>query len=140
MVNESVYIAIDPSSALPIYVQIVNQIKTGIAMGRLLPEEPLPSVRQLALELAVNPNTVARAYLDLENEGIIYKRQGAGTFVSGGGVEMSKNERRKVLSELIEKALVEGVNLGLDERELRETFGRVLEKIIRSRQAESVGK
>jgi GntR family transcriptional regulator len=121
-------------------MQIVNHIKTGIAMGWLLPEEPLPSVRQLALELAVNPNTVARAYLDLEYEGIIYKRQGAGTFVSSQGVEMSKNERRKVLSELIEKALVEGVNLGLDERELRETFERVLEKIVASRQAESVGK
>jgi len=135
-----VYIAIDPSSGLPIYMQIVNQIKTGIAMGRLLPEEPLPSVRQLALDLSVNPNTVARAYLDLEYEGIIYKRQGAGTFVSSQGVEMSKNERRKVLSELIEKALVEGVNLGLDEPELRETFERVLEKILASRQPESVGK
>ena len=76
------FITIDASSGLPIYVQIVNQIKTGIAMGRLLPEDPLPSVRQLATELAVNPNTVARAYLDLEYEGIIYKRQGAGTFVS----------------------------------------------------------
>lgn len=134
------FIAIDPSSGVPIYMQIVSQIKTGIAMGRLLPEDPLPSVRQLAVELSVNPNTVARAYLDLEYEGIIYKRQGAGTFVSGQGVEMSKNERRKVLSELIEKALVEGVNLGLDEAELRETFERVLDKIISSRQAESVGK
>lgn len=136
----SVFIAIDPSSGVPIYMQIVSQIKTGIAMGRLLPEDPLPSVRQLAVELSVNPNTVARAYLDLEYDGIIYKRQGAGTFVSGQGVEMSKNERRKVLSELIEKALVEGVNLGLDERELRETFERVLDKIISSRQAEAVGK
>jgi GntR family transcriptional regulator len=135
-----VYIAIDPSSGVPIYMQIVSQIKTGIAMGRLLPEDPLPSVRQLAVELSVNPNTVARAYLDLEYEGVIYKRQGAGTFVSGQGVEMSKNERRKVLSELIEKALVEGVNLGLDEVELRETFERVLDKIISSRQAEAVGK
>lgn len=134
------FITVDPSSGLPIYVQIVNQIKTGIAMGRLQPEDPLPSVRQLATELAVNPNTVARAYLDLEYEGIIYKRQGAGTFVSKLGVEMSKLERRKVLSELIEKALVEGVNLGLSERELRETFDRVLDNILQSRQAEVVGK
>jgi GntR family transcriptional regulator len=125
---------------LPIYLQIVNQIKTSIAMGRLLPEDPLPSVRQLAVDLTVNPNTVARAYLDLEYEGIIYKRQGAGTFVSSQGVEMSKNERRKVVGELIEKALVEGVNLGLEEKELREAFERVLEKIVRSRQSEAVGK
>jgi GntR family transcriptional regulator len=134
------FISIDASSGLPIYLQIVNQIKTGIALGRLLPEDPLPSVRQLALELAVNPNTVARAYLDLEYEGVIYKRQGAGTFVSVQGVEMSKNERRKVLGELIEKALVEGINLGLEEEELRETFERVLERIMQSRAAETVGR
>ena len=134
------FINIDPSSGLPIYLQIAQQIKTAVAMGRLLPEEPLPSVRQLAVELAVNPNTVARAYLDLEIEGVIYKRQGAGTFVSGQGVEMSKQERRRVLSELFERALVEGVNLGMDERELRETFERVLEKIVQARAPEMVGK
>ncbi len=133
------FINIDPSSGLPIYIQIAQQIKTAVAMGRLQPEEPLPSVRQLAVDLAVNPNTVARAYLDLEIEGVIYKRQGAGTFVSGQGVEMSKQERRRVLSELFERALVEGVNLGMDERELRETFERVLEKIVQARAPEAVG-
>jgi GntR family transcriptional regulator len=133
------FITIDPSNDVPIFRQIVQQIKTAVAMGRLQPEEPLPSVRQLAVELAVNPNTVARAYLDLEIEGVIYKRQGAGTFVSGQGVEMSKQERRRVLSELFERALVEGVNLGMDERELRETFERVLEKIMQARAPEMVG-
>ena len=134
------FIIIDPSSGLPIYIQIAQQIKTALAMGRLQPEDPLPSVRQLAVELAVNPNTVARAYLDLEIEGVIYKRQGAGTFVSGQGVEMSKADRRRALNELIEKALVEGVNLGLDERELREAFERVLEKILLARAPEAVGR
>lgn len=134
------FINIDPASGLPIYLQIAQQIKTSVAMGRLHPEEPLPSVRQLAVELAVNPNTVARAYLDLEIEGVIYKRQGAGTFVSGQGVEMSKGERRRVLNELLEKALVEGVNLGLSERELRDAFERMLEKIVQARAPETVGK
>lgn len=134
------FINIDAASGLPIYMQIVSHIKTGIAMGRLLPEDPLPSVRQLATDLAVNPNTVARAYLELEYEGIIYKRQGAGTFVSSQGVEMSKSARRKALSDLIEKALVEGVNLGLGENELRESFERALEKIMTARQVETVGK
>ena len=134
------FITVDASSGLPIYLQIAQQIKTAVAMGRLEPEEPLPSVRQLAVELAVNPNTVARAYLDLEIEGVIYKRQGAGTFVSGRGVEMSKAERRRVLSELLEKALVEGVNLGLPERELRDAFERVLEKITQARAPEAVGR
>ncbi len=134
------FITVDPSSGLPIYLQIAQQIKTAVAMGRLAPEDPLPSVRQLAVELAVNPNTVARAYLDLEIEGVIHKRQGAGTFVSSQGVRVSKNERRRVLAELMEKAVVEGVNLGLDERELRETFERVLEKIVGARPAETVTK
>ena len=134
------FINIDPSSGLPIYLQIAQQIKTAVAMGRLQPEDPLPSVRQLAVELAVNPNTVARAYLDLEIEGVIYKRQGAGTFVSRQGVEMSKGERRRVLNELLEKALVEGVNLGLSERELREAFEQLLEKILQARAPEVVGK
>ena len=133
------FINIDPSGDAPIFRQIAQQIKTAVAMGRLQPEEPLPSVRQLAVELAVNPNTVARAYLDLEIEGVIYKRQGAGTFVSSQGVEMSKGERRRVLNELLEKALVEGVNLGLSERELREAFEGVLEKILRAREPEAVG-
>ena len=133
------FISIDPSNDVPIFRQIVQQIKTAVAMGRLQPEEPLPSVRQLAVELAVNPNTVARAYLDLEIEGVIYKRQGAGTFVSGQGVEMSKQERRRVLSEMFERALVEGVNLGIEERELRETFERVLEKVMQAREPEAVG-
>ena len=134
------FINIDPSSGLPIYIQIAQQIKTAVAMGRLQPEEPLPSVRQLAVELAVNPNTVARAYLDLEIEGVIYKRQGAGTFVSSQGVRVSKGERRRVLSELLEKALVEGVNLGLSERELRDAFEQMLEKILQARAPEPVGR
>jgi GntR family transcriptional regulator len=128
-----VFVSIDASSDVPIFRQIVQQIKTAVAMGRLQPEDPLPSVRQLAVDLAVNPNTVARAYLDLEIEGVIYKRQGAGTFVATQGVRVSKNERLKVLSELMEKALVEGVNLGLDEEELREAFERLLEKILQGR-------
>ena len=134
------FISIDASSDVPIFRQIVQQIKTAVAMGRLQPEDPLPSVRQLAVDLAVNPNTVAHAYLDLEIEGVIYKRQGAGTFVATQGVRVSKNERRRVLSELMEKALVEGVNLGLDEEELRESFERVLEKILQARPVETAVK
>ena len=134
------FISIDPSGDAPIFRQIAQQIKTAVAMGRLQPEDPLPSVRQLAVELVVNPNTVARAYLDLEIEGVIYKRQGAGTFVSSQGVEMSKGERRRVLNELLEKALVEGVNLGLSESELRDAFERLLEKIVQARAPEMVGR
>jgi GntR family transcriptional regulator len=128
-----VFINIDASSGLPIYLQIVGQIKAAIATRRLAPEDPLPSVRQLATELRVNPNTVARAYLDLEIEGVIYKRQGHGTFVSAQGVEMSKRERRRAVVRRLEKAVVESVHLGLDEEEMRDAFDEALEKIMSAR-------
>ena len=127
------FINIDASSGLPIYLQIVGQIKAAIATRRLAPEDPLPSVRQLATELRVNPNTVARAYLDLEIEGVIYKRQGHGTFVSAQGVEMSKRERRRAVVRRLEKAVVESVHLGLDEEEMRNAFDEALEKIMSAR-------
>ena len=127
------FINIDASSGLPIYLQIVGQIKAAIATRRLAPEDPLPSVRQLATELRVNPNTVARAYLDLEIEGVIYKRQGHGTFVSAQGVEMSKRERRRAVVRRLEKAVVESVHLGLDEEEMRDAFDEALEKIMSAR-------
>ena len=120
-------------------MQIMAQIKTNIALGRLLPEDPLPSVRQLAVDLAVNPNTIARAYRDLEFEGIIYKRHGQGTFVSHQGVEMSKRERKRALMSLLEIAIVEGTNLGLDEADMRESFEQILEKFTASREFEKTG-
>ena len=134
------FINIDPSSGLPIFRQIVQQIKTAVAVGRLQPEDSLPSVRQLATELRVNPNTVARAYLDLEIEGVIYKRQGHGTFVSAQGAGMSKRERLRAVGRHLERAVVEGVHLGLDEDEMREAFDSALERIMSARGAEAVGK
>jgi GntR family transcriptional regulator len=135
-----VFVNIDPANGLPIFRQIVQQVKTAVAVGRLTPEDPLPSVRQLATDLRVNPNTVARAYLDLEIEGVIYKRQGHGTFVSGQGAGMPKRERLKAAGQHLEKALIEGVHLGLDEDEMREAFDAALEKIMAARKGETVGK
>lgn len=134
------FVNIDPANGLPIFRQIVQQVKTAVAVGRLAPEDPLPSVRQLATDLRVNPNTVARAYLDLEIEGVIYKRQGHGTFVSGQGAGMPKRERLKAAGRHLEKALIEGVHLGLDEDEMREAFDAALEKIMAARKGETVGK
>ncbi|MDQ5837045.1 MAG: GntR family transcriptional regulator, partial [Acidobacteriota bacterium] len=87
-----------------------------------------------------NPNTVARAYLDLEIEGVIYKRQGHGTFVSGQGAGMPKRERLRAAGQHLEKALIEGVHLGLGEDEMREAFDAALEKIMAARKGETVGK
>ncbi len=125
-------IKIDSTSGLPIYLQIVNQIKTQVAMGRLHPEDPLPSVRQLAVDLTVNPNTIARAYLDLEHEGVIYKRPGQGTYVSKRAVQMARSERIRIFAELLEKAVVEGVHLDLSTQEMTEAFERLIARITAS--------
>ena len=121
-------IRIDARDGVPIYLQIVEQIKRNVALGRLKPEEGLPSVRQLALDLTINPNTVARAYLELEHEGVIYKRQGQGTFVSSQAADASRRERFKIVGALFEKAVVEAVNSGMTGREIEEIYRQVVRK------------
>src|SRR5687768_17405014 len=74
----------NPSSGVPIYLQLMEQVKHGIETGALRPGEQLPGIRPLAEELVINPNTVAKAYRELEHEGVIELRQGAGAFVSAG--------------------------------------------------------
>jgi GntR family transcriptional regulator len=73
---------LEPASPIPMYLQIVEQIRHGIATGSLRAGDELPSVRALALEHLINPNTVARAYLELEHAGLVAKRRGAGTYVA----------------------------------------------------------
>ena len=114
------------ADSAPIYLQIAGQIKRSVAGGRLKAEDPLPSVRQLAVELTVNPNTVARAYLELEHEGVIYKRQGQGTYVSAHAMEASRRERRKFVTALFEKALAEAVNAGVPMSEVDEVYDRLM--------------
>ena len=118
-------IRLDTSDGIPIYLQIVEQIKRSVAVGRLKPEDPLPSVRQLALDLTINPNTVARAYLELEHDGVIYKRQGQGTFVSAQAIEVSRRERNKIVSGLFEKAIVEAVSFGMSPSEIADVYGQL---------------
>ncbi len=113
---------IDAADGIPIYLQIVDQIKRKVALGHLKPEDPLPSVRQLALDLTINPNTVARAYLELEHGGVIYKRQGQGTYVSAQAAETSRRERDKIVAALFEKAIVEALSFGMSESEITEVY------------------
>ena len=117
---------IDPSSGVPIYLQIVRQVKTAVALGRLCAEDPLPSVRQLAVDLAVNHNTIARAYLDLEHEGVIYKRAGQGSFVARRSLNASLQESRNRLCALLENTVAEAARLGLDDAEVRACMEQVM--------------
>lgn len=100
-------IYISPNSGLPIYLQIINQIKYLVASGRLAPDEELPSIRALAEQLMVNPNTVARAYRELESVGIVRKQRTTGTYVSGVGSPLTGAEQRRILTERIDLLLAE---------------------------------
>ena len=119
---------IDTTDGVPIYLQIVEQIKRSVALGRVKPEEELPSVRQMALDLTINPNTVARAYLELEHQGVIYKRQGQGTFVSAQAVDASRRERQKIVAALMEKAIIEAASSGMTAAELETIYQRLIHR------------
>ncbi len=120
-------IHISTTDGVAIYLQIVNQIKYLVASGRLTPGEELPAIRVLAERLVVNPNTVARAYRELEAAGIVEKRRTAGTYVSEQGSPLARRERIKILTERIDALLAEAQQLDI-------TFADVI-KLIEQRQA-----
>ncbi len=94
-------IALDPTSGIPFYRQIILQIEMALADGRLGAGYQLPTVRGLAVELRVNPNTVARAYNELEIRGMVSTQQGSGTFISDKEVHLPEVEREEILSQLV---------------------------------------
>jgi GntR family transcriptional regulator len=100
-------IRISTGDGVPIYLQIVNQIKYLVASGRLAAGEELPPIRVLAERLVVNPNTVARAYRELESAGIVEKRRTAGTYVSDQGSPLARRERLKILTERVDALFAE---------------------------------
>jgi len=111
------HITLNMGDSVPLYRQIMRQIQHLIATGRLGADDELPAVRVLAEQLVVNPNTVVRAYRELEVAGLLYKRRGAGTYVSSGATPYTEEERRRILSEQLDALLVESRTLGfgLDE-------------------------
>jgi GntR family transcriptional regulator len=110
-------IHLTPADGVPIYLQIFNQVRHLVASGRLAPGEELPAIRILAEQLVVNPNTVARAYLELERAGVVTKRHGAGTYVSDQASLLPRREKLKVLTQRVDALLVEAghLDIGLDE-------------------------
>lgn len=104
-------IHVSPSDGVPIYQQIVNQVKHLCAAGRLTQGEEIPPIRALAEQLLVNPNTIARAYLELERAGVVVKRHGAGTFIAGTGSRLSLRERRRILAQRADALLAEADHL-----------------------------
>jgi GntR family transcriptional regulator len=119
-----VQIHISATDGVPIYQQIVNQVKYLIASGRLAPGEEMPPIRVLAERLLVNPNTVARAYRELETAGVVEKRRTAGTYVSDVGSPLARKERLRIISERVDALLAEARQLGIAVNELVELIGR----------------
>ena len=104
-------ITITVTDGVPIYRQIINQVKYLVASGLLLPGEELPAIRTLALQLKVTPNTIVKAYGDLETLGVVHKRRGSGTFVSEGRPQLAIRERRRVIEQRIDALLAEAHQL-----------------------------
>lgn len=109
---------INSASRLPIYQQLMQQVREAIARGDLKPGVQLPSVRQLSRDLVVNPNTVARAYTELEREGLLTNRPGRGVFVAEPKGELTKDARQRRLLESLDRFLTEAVHLGFSEEEV----------------------
>jgi GntR family transcriptional regulator len=123
----------NPSLGVPIYLQLMEQVKHAIETGALRPGEQLPGIRPLAEELVINPNTVAKAYRELEHEGIIELRQGAGAFVSGQATKGRKASDSLRTAQPIVAAAVEKLrDRGLTDEEIRRLFEAELAGLTKS--------
>ncbi len=110
---------INPADPTPLYAQLERAIRLGIATGRLLPDTQLPTVRQLAVDLSVNVNTVAKVYRDLERAGVLETRRGIGTFIKAPQPEvMPATERKRLVRDLADRFLGEATMLGIGVDEL----------------------
>jgi GntR family transcriptional regulator len=121
-------IAINTGSATPIYKQITDQVRLAVATGRLTVGDQLPSVRAMAEELVVNPNTVARAYTDLAREGLMESRAGRGVYVTRKRKMFTREEGRRRLEPLMEGLIGEAMVMDYTREELREAFEKKLGK------------
>ena len=112
----------NPSSGVPIYLQLMEQVKHSIETGALRPGEQLPGIRPLAEELVINPNTVAKAYRELEHEGVIELRHGAGAFVSGNVRPKKLTDNHRAGQSIVAGAVEKLRGRGLSDDEIRRLF------------------
>lgn len=112
--------SLDPKSGVPFYKQIILQIEMAIADGRVLTGDQLPTVRSLAVDLSINPNTVARAYNELEIRGIVNTQQGTGTFINDKKTKLDEIERERVLAGITQSFITKAGSYGFSIGELIE--------------------
>lgn len=117
-------ISINPDSHVPIYQQIVDHIRRSVAAGAYRPGEPIPSLRRLALDLVVNPNTVQRAYEQLEREGLIEARRGLGMFVTRNGAVSALSESQTAVYEAFSDGIRAGQAANMPAPQIKNTFDR----------------
>jgi len=121
------WLEINPRSSTPIYQQVVDGVKELVARGILVPGERMPTVRELAVELSLNPNTIAKAYQRLEQEGIIETMRSRGTFVAGRMKVLDMEMAEQQLAGLVERVLVEAYHLGLNREDIKQLFEESLD-------------
>jgi GntR family transcriptional regulator len=120
---------VDPRSGVPIYLQIIEQVKRSVALGILQAGEQLPTVKQLALDLTINPNTVVRAYRELERDGVIEIAAGRGSFVRGNGsANSAKTVASDVAGDALDIALREVKSLGLSRSDVRKLVDAAIDR------------
>ena len=120
---------VNPSSGVPIYLHLETQVKNAIAAGALKPDQALPSVRKLAAELGINPNTAARAYQNLERDGVITTVPGGGTYVAENVPRFLKSEKLRRLQPYARQIAVEGAQLCLTDEEILNIVQEELERL-----------
>ena len=125
-------IHVDGHSHTPVFQQIVGQVKAAVARGACRPGEMIPSVRQMAAQALVNPNTVAKAYRELEREGILTTRRGLGVFVAESAPQNCQEERRTALRRRLTEVVAEAKRAGVTTAELRQLLTEVLKEAVES--------
>jgi GntR family transcriptional regulator len=123
---------IDPRSPTPLYAQIASRLKMAIAAGEVRSGDGLPSVRHLASRLRVNPATVVQAYRELELDGLVTTRQGAGTFVQEVAVERRQKDRQQEARRLVREMLAQAGSIGISVAELQDAIERELKPVTNS--------
>jgi GntR family transcriptional regulator len=117
---------LDLHSGVPVYRQIIDQILGGIASGRLAVGDQIPTVRQVAVDLAINPNTVVRAYREMEIRGVLETQQGTGTFIAHKKIEPNEVERSRRLTQLVTEFVARAGSAGFSVEELMEQLNELL--------------
>jgi GntR family transcriptional regulator len=116
------------NSPVPIFEQIIEGVRRAIALGRLRPGAQMPTVRELAAELLINPNTAAKAYQLMEQSGVLVTRRGAGTFVAEPNCKLTREERARILTLKLDECLTEAVHLRLSEDFVRDRFEKSMQR------------